>query len=35
MHESPYKKLGGILCLFIKGGREIMPTFRCKNPATI
>jgi hypothetical protein len=32
IHQSPSFKLGGILCLLLKGGREIMPTHRCKNP---
>jgi hypothetical protein len=26
-------KWGGILCLILKDGREIMPTYRCKNPS--
>jgi hypothetical protein len=25
IHELPSYKLGGILCLLLKGGREIMP----------
>jgi hypothetical protein len=25
----------GILCLLFNSGREIMPTYKCKNPLTI
>jgi hypothetical protein len=27
--------VGGILCLLLNNGREIMPTSRCKDPLTI
>jgi hypothetical protein len=31
----PPRYMGGKLCLVLKGGRQIMPTYRCKNPLTI
>jgi hypothetical protein len=35
IHEFLTLKLGGILSPLLKGGREIMATYRCKNPPTI
>jgi hypothetical protein len=34
MYEFPSKKLGGILYLLLKRGRQIMLTCRCKKPPT-
>ncbi len=31
--EFPVEDLGGILCLLLKGGTEIMPTYGCKEPS--
>jgi len=35
IHQFSSYKLGGISCLLLKDGKEIMPTCRCKNPPTI
>jgi hypothetical protein len=30
-----FSRIGGILCLLLKDLRDIMPTYRCKNPLAI
>ncbi len=32
MHECPSYKRGGIICIFLKSGKETIPTYRCKFP---